>query len=66
MGSYYIGLETNLDKAGTISNFEASSRGFEFIDEYKTLINSVTAQDVMKVAKKYFNDKRVTSIVNEK
>ena len=66
IGGYYIALETNLDKASTISNFEASSRGFEFIDEYKTLVNAVTAQDVMNVAKKYFNDKRVTSIVNEK
>ena len=66
MGNYYIGLETNLDKASTIGNFENSSRGFEFINEYKTLINSVTAEDIMTVAKKYFNDKRVTSIVNEK
>ncbi len=66
IGQYYIGLETNLDKAVTLSNFEASSRGFEFIDEYKNLINSVTSTDIMNVAKKYFNENKVTSIVKEK
>ena len=66
IGQYYIGLETNLDKAVALSNFEASSRGFEFIEEYKTLINSVTSTDIMNVAKKYFNENKVTSIVKEK
>jgi len=65
-GQYYIGLETNLDKASALSNFEVSSRGFEFIDEYKTLINSVTPDDIMNIAKKYFNNNKVTSIVKEK
>ena len=66
IGQYYIGLETNLDKAAALSNFEASSRGFEFIEEYKTLINSVTSKDIMNIAKKYFNENKVTSIVKEK
>lgn len=66
IGQYYIGLETNLDKAVALSNFESSSRGFEFIEEYKTLINSVTSTDIMNVAKKYFNENKVTSIVKEK
>ncbi len=66
IGQYYIGLETNLDKAATLSNFESSSRGFEFIDEYKTLINSVTSNDIMNIAKKYFNGNKITSIVKEK
>ena len=66
LGQYYIGLETNLDKAAALSTFEVSSRGFEFINEYKTLINSVTSEDIMKLAKKYFNENKVTSIVKEK
>lgn len=66
LGQYVIALETNSDKAETIGWFEASGRGYKFIDEYAALINSVTATDIIEVANKYFNDNYVMSIVTEK
>ena len=37
LGQYVIALETNSDKAATLCWFEASGRGFKFIDEYVAL-----------------------------
>lgn len=66
LGQYVIALETNSDKADTLCWFEASGRGFKFIDDYPKLINSVTASDIIEVANKYFNDNYVLSVVTNK
>ena len=66
LGQYVIALETNSDKAETLGWFEASERGYKFVDEYAKVINSVTASDIVEVANKYFNDKYVMSVVTEK
>lgn len=66
LGQYVIALETNSDKAATLGWFEASGRGFKFIDEYANLINSVTASDIVEIANKYFNDNYILSIVTDK
>ena len=63
IGNYLISLETNSDKASAIGWFEASGRGFKAKDSYATLINQVTASDIIEVANKYFNQNFVTSIV---
>lgn len=63
LGHYIIGQETNLDKATTIGWFEASGRGYNFDNEYAKLINSVTENDIIEVANKYFNDRYVLSVV---
>ena len=65
LGQYVIALETNSDKADTICWFEASGRGFKFVDEYVNLIKSVTASDIIEVANKYFNDNYVLSVVTK-
>jgi len=66
IGQYVIALETNSDKAGTLGWFEASGRGFKFIDNYTNLINSVTPTDIIEVANKYFNNNYVQSVVTTK
>ncbi len=66
LGQYVIALETNSDKADTLCWFEASGRGFKFIDEYINLINSVSASDIIEVANKYFNENYVLSVVTNK
>ncbi|MBR3888956.1 insulinase family protein, partial [bacterium] len=67
LGQYVIALETNSDKAETLGWFEASERGYEFIDKYPEIIKSVTASDIIEVANKYFTDKYIMSVVtNEK
>lgn len=65
LGHYIIGQETNLDKAMTLGWFEASNRGYQFDEQYKQLINSVTESDIIDVANKYFNDNFVLSIVKQ-
>ena len=66
LGQYVIALETNSDKADTLCWFEASGRGYKFIDEYTKLITSVTASDIIELANKYFNDNYVQSVVTGK
>lgn len=66
LGEFVIALETNSDKATTIGWFEASGRGYDFIDKYTNLINSVTVSDIVEVANKYFKGNYVTSIITRK
>lgn len=66
LGKFVIALETNSDKAATLGWFEASGRGYEFIDKYTNLINSVTVSDIVETANKYFNGNYVTSIITRK
>ncbi|MGN1152632.1 MAG: M16 family metallopeptidase [Candidatus Gastranaerophilaceae bacterium] len=66
LGEFVIALETNSDKAAVLAWFEASDRGYNFIDEYQNLINSVTVSDIIEVANKYFKNNYVTSIVTTK
>lgn len=63
LGQYVIALETNSDKAETLCWFEASGRGYKFIERYPEIINSVTASDIIEVANKYFTDDYVMSVV---
>lgn len=63
IGNYILGQETNLDKATITGWFETSGRGYEFRDNYETLINSVTESDIIEAANKYFNNNYVLSIV---
>ena len=65
LGNYVIGLETNLDKASNTGWYEASTRGYEFKDNYENLINSVTDSDIIEVANKYFTDNYILSIVTK-
>ena len=65
LGNYVIGLETNLDKASNIGWYEASTRGYEFKDDYENLINSVTDSDIIEVANKYFTNNYILSIVTK-
>lgn len=65
LGNYVIGLETNLDKASNLGWYEASTRGYEFKDNYENLINSVTDSDIIEVANKYFTDNYILSIVTK-
>ncbi len=66
LGQYVIALETNSDKADTLGRFEASGRGYKFIDKYRDLIQSVTATDIIEAANKYFNNNYIESVVTSK
>lgn len=63
IGNYILSQETNLEKATTVGWFETSGRGFAYKDKYESIINSVTASDIIEVANKYFGKEYITSIV---
>ena len=65
LGNYILSLETNLEKAENIGWYESSERGYEFKDKYTELINSVSAQDIINVANKYFTQNYVMSVVTK-
>jgi predicted Zn-dependent peptidase len=65
IGNYIIGLETNLDKASNIGWYEASTRGYEFKQDYENLINSITDADIIEVANKYFTNNYIMSVVTK-
>lgn len=64
IGKFVLALETNLDKASALSLYEATGRGFAFVEEYPKIIQNITASDIMEVANKYFMNNYVESIVD--
>ncbi|MBR1680320.1 insulinase family protein, partial [bacterium] len=65
IGHFVLALETNLDKAGALAMYEVTDRGFDFVEKYTKLIQDVTAEDVKRVANKYFINNYVQSIVDK-
>ena len=65
IGHYIISKETNLDKASVLGWFETTGRGYEFDNEYKNLIRSVTESDIIETANKYFGNNYVISVVKQ-
>lgn len=61
----YIALsqETNAQRASQRARYEIYQKGYNFSDKYEKLIESVTGDDIMKTANKYFKQPFVTSIV---
>lgn len=66
IGNYILSMETNMEKASTIGWFEASDRGYDFTEKYKNIINSVTINDVITVANKYFSKPYVITVLEPK
>lgn len=66
LGNYILSQETNMDKAYTIGWLEASDRGYGFLDEMPELIDSVTVQDIITTANKYFSKPYVLTVVGSK
>jgi zinc protease len=54
-GSMVIGLETNSGVAGTLLDIECFDLGLDYIERYPPMINGVTAEDIMAVARKYLS-----------
>lgn len=65
IGNYIISLETNLDKASAVGNYETLGLGYNYINEFADMINSVKDTDILEVANKYFNNNYVLSIVTK-
>lgn len=66
IGGYLMGQETNQQKASLLGWFEIVDKGYKYTYNFPEKINSVTAEDVMEIANKYFNSPYVLSIVAPK
>ena len=63
IGGYLTGQETNQQKAHLLGWFETIDKGYKFTYDFPELINSVTSEDIINTANKYFNNPYVLSIV---
>lgn len=63
LGNFVLSMETNMDKASIVNSLEISGRDYCFLEQYPQLINSVTLQDIIKTANKYFNQPYVFTTV---
>ena len=55
--------ETNLQQACSYAKYGVVGFGFDYTEKMKDLDKSVSAEQVLECAKKYFNDKSVLSII---
>ena len=65
LGQFLISQETNLEKAMLTGHYESTGRGYDFKNSYIKMINEVTKTDIIRVAKKYFNENYVLSIIKK-
>lgn len=63
LGNFVLYQETNMDKAHIINHCEIINKGYTFIDEYPQIINSVTLQDIIKTANKYFSKPYILTVL---
>ncbi|EKE04184.1 MAG: hypothetical protein ACD_20C00097G0001 [uncultured bacterium] len=63
IGQFALSQETNQEKAHSLGWYEVTGKGFKYNYQYPDLINSITTEDIMSTANKYFNNPYVISIV---
>ncbi|MDP6459952.1 MAG: hypothetical protein QF829_04080 [Candidatus Hydrothermarchaeota archaeon] len=56
IGNFKLDHESNKDQAFYLAWYEIVGLGYEFDEEYPSLVEKVTPKDVARVAEKYFND----------
>lgn len=66
LGNFVLSMETNMDKASVVNSLEVSGREFTFLNEYPNLINSVSVQDIIKTANKYFSCPHIFTLLGPK
>ena len=64
VGNFVLSQETNTQKADTLGDFEVTNRGYDFVNKYPKLIQDVGANDIIKVANKYFSQPYVYTLVS--
>lgn len=62
-GSFPRRLDTNKKISGFMAAMEFFSLGLDYIEKYPKYINSVTGEDVLRVAKKYLDPERYVLVV---
>ncbi len=62
-GSYPLAFSSNAGIAGQLSAFQRAGMSVDYVAKRNALINAVTLDDVKRVAKTYFDPKRLTIVV---
>jgi zinc protease len=62
-GSYPLAFSSNAGIAGQLSSFQRSGMPVDYVAKRNCLINAVTLDDVKRVAKKWFDPRRMTVVV---
>lgn len=63
LGNFVLSMETNMDKASIVNSLEITGRDYTFIEKYPELIKSVSVQDIIKTANKYFTNQYVFTVL---
>ena len=63
IGRYAFLEETNIQQACAYAKYAVLGMGHDFIDGVKKRIQTITSQDLLDCAQKYFNDNSVISII---
>jgi len=63
LGNFVLSMETNMEKASVVNSLEVTGRDYTFIEKYPDLINSVSVQDIIKTANKYFNNNYIFTVL---
>jgi zinc protease len=63
IGNFILAHETNAKQAFYIGWFEAVDVGYEYDEKYPELVKQVTAEQIMDVARRVFDNTHVVSIV---
>ena len=68
IGHFILSMETNMDKASTIGWYETIDDDYKLIQDYENLINSVTENDIIRVANEYFKENNyvLSTVVQKK
>jgi zinc protease len=62
-GSFPLRIDSNSKIAGFLVAVEFYGLGLDYVDKYKTLIDAVTKDDVLRVAKKYLDPENYVLVV---
>jgi zinc protease len=62
-GSFPLRLDTSAKIAGMMTSVEIYNLGLDYPQQYPKLINAVTREDILRVAKKYLDPDKMVVVV---
>ena len=62
-GSFPLRLDSNSKIAGLLTAIEFYGLGLDYVDKYKKIINAVSKDDILRVAKKYLDPENYVLVV---
>ena len=62
-GTFLMSQERNMDQASLLAKYELTGLGYRFVEVYPELIDAVTAEDVLRAARRYLSGPYVLGAV---